>query len=113
MAPCPRCCCRYCGLEQALLLAWSTQVKKGTSADELQQWQMTPYVEAVLQQPRSQYMLQVRTGAGLPFWEDLSRCNSMMVECLSPVALCFFLMNAGLPICCPMGGPRHSLSRFG
>jgi cytochrome c-type biogenesis protein CcmH/NrfF len=42
-----------------LLLGLSTQIKKGTSHDELQQWQMAPYVEAVLQQPRSQYIVQV------------------------------------------------------
>lgn len=52
--------CRYSSIEQALLLGWSTAVKKGTTADELQAWQMAPYCEAVLQQGSSQYMLQVR-----------------------------------------------------
>ncbi|DBB11777.1 hypothetical protein WJX82_011005 [Trebouxia sp. C0006] len=41
------------GLEQAVLLGFAQQVKKGTSADELQAWQMAPYVEAVLRQTRS------------------------------------------------------------
>ena len=50
---------RYSGLEQALLLAWCTHVQKGTSRDELQAWQMAPYVEAVMAQPRSYFMLQV------------------------------------------------------
>lgn len=52
---------RYSGLEQALLLAWCTHVKKGTSRDELQAWQMAPYVEAVLSQPRSHFLIQVRS----------------------------------------------------
>lgn len=47
------------GMEQALLLGWASHVKKGTAQDELQQWQMAPYVEAVLQQTQTQYMLQV------------------------------------------------------
>jgi hypothetical protein len=42
---------------QALLLGWAAQIKKGTSQDELQQWQMAPFVEAVLQQQSTQYML--------------------------------------------------------
>jgi hypothetical protein len=42
---------------QALLLGWAAQIKKGTSQDELQQWQMAPFVEAVLQQQCTQYML--------------------------------------------------------
>jgi hypothetical protein len=44
-------------LLQALLLGWAAQIKKGTSQDELQQWQMAPFVEAVLQQQHTQYML--------------------------------------------------------
>jgi hypothetical protein len=44
-------------LLQALLLGWASQIKKGTSQDELQQWQMAPFVEAVLQQQHTQYML--------------------------------------------------------
>jgi len=48
----------YSSAEQALLLGWATQVKKGTSRDELQNWQAAPYVEAVLQQPRTQCALQ-------------------------------------------------------
>eukprot|EP00879_Flechtneria_rotunda_P017593 GHRR01018443.1.p1 GENE.GHRR01018443.1~~GHRR01018443.1.p1 ORF type:complete len:607 (+),score=293.02 GHRR01018443.1:146-1822(+) len=42
---------------QALLLGWAAQIKKGTSHDDLQQWQMAPFVEAVLQQQSTQYML--------------------------------------------------------
>ncbi|KAF6259400.1 hypothetical protein COO60DRAFT_1008225 [Scenedesmus sp. NREL 46B-D3] len=42
---------------QALLLGWAAQIKKGTSQDELQQWQMAPFVEAVLQQQSTQCML--------------------------------------------------------
>jgi hypothetical protein len=42
---------------QALLLGWAAQIKKGTSQDELQQWQMAPFVEAVLQQQQTQYLL--------------------------------------------------------
>ena len=52
------------GLEQALLLCLADHVRKGSSKDELQQWQMAPYVEAVLQQEQSQYMIQVREGGG-------------------------------------------------
>jgi len=60
----PHICCqalesRYSSLEQALLLAWCTHVKKGTSRDELQAWQMAPYVEAVISQPRSHFLIQV------------------------------------------------------
>lgn len=54
----------YSGVEQALLLAWATYVHKATAADELQPWAMAPYVEAVLQQPRSQFMVQVGGRAG-------------------------------------------------
>ncbi|KAK9803992.1 hypothetical protein WJX72_011120 [[Myrmecia] bisecta] len=43
---------------QALLLAWTVQVQKGTSNDELQAWQMAPYIEAVLRQPRSAHLLR-------------------------------------------------------
>ncbi|EFJ51673.1 hypothetical protein VOLCADRAFT_87348 [Volvox carteri f. nagariensis] len=51
-----RCWRRYSPPEQALLLAWATAVKKGSSADELQGWQMAPWVEAVLGQPRGVFM---------------------------------------------------------
>jgi hypothetical protein len=47
------------GLEQALLLGWAGQVRKGTAQDKLQAWEMAPYVEAVLLQQRTQYALQV------------------------------------------------------
>ncbi|GIM17240.1 hypothetical protein Vretimale_19748, partial [Volvox reticuliferus] len=47
---------RYSAPEQALLLAWAIAVKKGTSADDLQEWQMAPWVEAVLSQPRGVFM---------------------------------------------------------
>ncbi|PNH12355.1 Mimitin, mitochondrial, partial [Tetrabaena socialis] len=46
----------YSGVEQALLLAWATAVKQGTSSDDLQEWQMAPWVEAVLSQRRSRFM---------------------------------------------------------
>uniref|UniRef100_A0A7S3QZ63 TPR-like protein n=1 Tax=Dunaliella tertiolecta TaxID=3047 RepID=A0A7S3QZ63_DUNTE len=49
---------RYSATEQALLLAWATHVKKGSAQDELQLWEMAPYLEAVLSQPRSHMMLQ-------------------------------------------------------
>ncbi|KAG2495053.1 hypothetical protein HYH03_006983 [Edaphochlamys debaryana] len=47
---------RYSSPEQALLLGWATEVKKATSADELQEWEMAPWVEAVLAQGRSRFM---------------------------------------------------------
>ncbi|KAG2451048.1 hypothetical protein HYH02_004316 [Chlamydomonas schloesseri] len=48
---------RYSGPEQALLLGWATSVKKATSADDLQQWQVAPWVEAVLGQSSGQFMV--------------------------------------------------------
>ncbi|GAX73776.1 hypothetical protein CEUSTIGMA_g1227.t1 [Chlamydomonas eustigma] len=48
----------YSVLEQTLLLAWCTHVKKGTSKDELQAWEMAPYVDAVMSQSKSHFMLQ-------------------------------------------------------
>ncbi|KAG2428213.1 hypothetical protein HXX76_011893 [Chlamydomonas incerta] len=48
---------RYSGPEQALLLGWATAVKKATSADDLQLWQVAPWVEAVLAQPAGQFMV--------------------------------------------------------
>lgn len=50
---------RYTGLEQSLLLAQAVLVKKGTAHDDLQEWEMAPYVEAVLTQTTSHFMLQV------------------------------------------------------
>ena len=44
-------------LVQALMLGWAAQIRKGTSQDELQLWQMAPFVEAVLQQQHTHYML--------------------------------------------------------
>ena len=61
---------RYSGLEQALLLAWCTHVQKGTSRDELQAWQMAPYVEAVMAQPRSCFMLQVGLDMSSGVWRS-------------------------------------------
>ncbi|KAF5842032.1 hypothetical protein DUNSADRAFT_9601, partial [Dunaliella salina] len=49
---------RYSATEQALLLAWATHIRKGSAQDELQLWEMAPYLEAVLSQPRSHMMLQ-------------------------------------------------------
>lgn len=40
-------------LLQALLLTHAKQIERGTAADELRSWQMAPYVEAVLSQPRT------------------------------------------------------------
>jgi hypothetical protein len=39
------------------MLGWAAQIRKGTSQDELQLWQMAPFVEAVLQQQHTHYML--------------------------------------------------------
>ena len=40
------------GLEQAVLLGWAQQVKKGTSADELQVWaSLTPYTCTLVSSP--------------------------------------------------------------
>lgn len=44
--------------EQALVLACAHQVEVGTSRDELQPWQMAPYVDAVLSQPKSCYAVR-------------------------------------------------------
>lgn len=52
------------GLEQALLLGWAAQVHKSHSQDELTVWQAAPYVEAVLQQRRSAFLLQVGVWQG-------------------------------------------------
>eukprot|EP00891_Asterochloris_glomerata_P006781 jgi/Astpho2/6781/Aster-x0741 len=49
--------------QQALLLAMAEQVKRSTSADELQAWQMAPFADALLAQKRSRPML--RLGARL------------------------------------------------
>lgn len=40
--------------------ASNTQIPSMPSQDELQAWEMAPYIEAVLSQGRSQAMLQVR-----------------------------------------------------
>ncbi|KAL6762659.1 hypothetical protein V8C86DRAFT_3173802 [Haematococcus lacustris] len=50
---------QYQGAEQALLLAWATHVRRASAQDELQDWQMAPYVEAVLMQQHSRPVLQV------------------------------------------------------
>ena len=40
------------GLEQAVLLGWAQQVKKGTSADELQVWELcNPSLPALVRSP--------------------------------------------------------------
>jgi hypothetical protein len=44
-------------LLQALLLGYAAQIKKSGGKDELQQWQIAPFVEAVLQQTQTQYLL--------------------------------------------------------
>ena len=46
-------------VEQALLLAWASQVERCGAEDELSRWEAAPYVEAVLREPRSQPALQV------------------------------------------------------
>jgi hypothetical protein len=43
-------------VEQALLMALCLHVKKGTAADELQPWEMAAYADAVLQQPRGDFV---------------------------------------------------------
>jgi hypothetical protein len=44
---------------QALLLGQASLVQKGTSGDELRQWRMAPYVDAVLQQRRSRLLIRL------------------------------------------------------
>ena len=45
-------------VEQALALAWAVQVHHSTAADELQPWQAAPYIDAVLGQRTSLFMLR-------------------------------------------------------
>jgi len=82
------------GAEQALLLAWAAQVKKGSSADELQQWQMAPYVEAALTQPRSQFMLQV-TARLLKARHERTRGRTRERALLALEQLCAALAGGG------------------
>ena len=77
--------CRYSGVEQALLLGWAMHIRKATAHDDLQAWQMAPYVEAVLTQRRSQYMLQVRLFAMRWHWKgewrgDLGRGLAVKIK---------------------------------
>ncbi|CAL5228170.1 g11251 [Coccomyxa viridis] len=44
---------------QALLLGQAGLVQKGTSGDELRQWRMAPYLDAVLQQKRSRFLIRL------------------------------------------------------
>ena len=44
---------------QALLLGQAGLVQKGTSADELRQWRMAPYLDAVLRQPLSRFPIRL------------------------------------------------------
>ena len=44
---------------QALLMGQASLVQKGTSGDELRQWRMAPYVDAVLQQRRSRFLIRL------------------------------------------------------
>lgn len=44
---------------QALLLGQAGLVLKGTSGDELRHWRMAPYLDAVLQQKRSRFMIRL------------------------------------------------------
>lgn len=41
------------GVEQALLLAYAQQERRATAADQLREWRMAPFLDAVLRQPRS------------------------------------------------------------
>ena len=86
---------------QAILLGWSTVVKKGSAADELQGWQMAPYAEACLSQPRSHFLLQATArlqrarherGCAVPSpfpfppctWTDLHPENPTSIRMLPP-----------------------------
>jgi hypothetical protein len=44
--------------QQALMLAHAQQVRRGTAADELRPWRMAPFIDAVLQQRRSRFLLR-------------------------------------------------------
>ena len=44
---------------QALLLGQAGLVQKGTSADELRQWRMAPYLDAVLRQRLSRFPIRL------------------------------------------------------
>ena len=55
---------------QALLLGQAGLVQKGTSGDELRHWRMAPYLDAVLQQKRSRFL--IRLSAQLLRWVTLT-----------------------------------------
>lgn len=78
---------RYTGLEQSLLLAQAVLVKKGTAHDELQEWEMAPYVEAVLTQANSHFMLQVCVcvrGCCGPLLGRMAWCHVRSLFCCHP-----------------------------
>ena len=56
--------------QQALLLGQAGLVHKGTSEDELRQWRMAPYVDAVLQQQRSRFLIRLSA--------QLLRCAALL-----------------------------------
>ncbi|KAK9827709.1 hypothetical protein WJX81_003255 [Elliptochloris bilobata] len=45
-------------LEQAALLAAAVQAQRASAADELRAWQAAPFLDAVLRQPRSRFLLR-------------------------------------------------------
>jgi hypothetical protein len=84
------------GPEQALLLGWAAQVKKASSADDLQQWEMAPYVEAVLTQRASQYALQASARL-LKARHERTRGRTRERALLALEQLCAALGGGGLP----------------
>ncbi len=46
------------GLEQAALLAAAVQAQRASAADELRAWQAAPFLDAVLRQRRTRFLLR-------------------------------------------------------
>ena len=44
---------------QALALAWARQTERGSAADDLRAWQAAPYIDAVLTQTRTCWLLRL------------------------------------------------------
>jgi len=67
-------------LEQAALLAAAAHAARASAADALRPWQAAPFVDAVLRQPRSRFLLRAaarllrcapRRAAGVLQWRQL------------------------------------------
>ena len=75
---------------QALALAWARQTQRGSAADELRAWQAAPYIDAVLTQTRTCWLL--RLAAKLHRYQPFIAKGHLQLDMIRKILELFFVI---------------------